>query len=99
MILRGATLTEQKFHEFHRNNPHVYTFLVSAARKLQARGVDRYSIAGLFEVFRYESALSTTDSSGFKLSNNYKPYYARLIMTRESDLDGYFVLHRLKGES
>jgi hypothetical protein len=43
----------------------------------------------LFEVARWEMTLSTRDSQ-FKLNNDYRAPYARLLMLREPRLAGLF---------
>lgn len=97
----AATLTprqrlNRKFFEFHRANPHVYERLVALARQAKERGHNRLSIKMLYEVLRWEHYLTTTDpNSKFKLSNNYHSRYARLIMRRNPDLEGFFVLKEL----
>jgi len=77
------------FFEFHRQNPKVYDELVTLARKIKSRGYRKYSIKGLYEVLRFNRALKTTGKE-FKLNNNYTASYARMIMTNESDLNGFF---------
>ena len=80
---------EIAFNAFHAENPHVYNELVRLARHAKRKGLDRWSIASLFEIVRWETALRTSGSM-FKLNNNYKPYYARLIMANEENLRGFF---------
>jgi hypothetical protein len=80
---------QQRFEAFHAQNPHVYEHLVSMARRLHARGRRRIGIAMLFETMRYQYAVST-DGDDFKLNNNFRSRYARLIMQRHPDLDGVF---------
>ena len=80
---------EGKFYQFHAQNPHVYERLRQLALDLKNRGRKKYGIAGLFEVLRWEHAMSTTDED-FKLNNNYRAYYARLLMENEPELDGFF---------
>lgn len=92
----GNSYALRKFSRFHRENPHVYRHLRNYARKLLARGYKRWSIAGLFEVIRYGMAIDTNTDDRFKLSNNYKPLYARMLMLNEPDLDGFFILKPLK---
>ena len=83
--------TATDFAAFHACNPHVYDELVALARRLRARGIDRYGIAGLFEVLRYDYTLRT-GGEPFKLNNSYRAYYARMIMANESELAGLFEL-------
>jgi hypothetical protein len=82
---------QDRFTIYHLANPKVYSRLVTMARELRAKGVKSYGIAALWEVLRYQ-ALMTTDTDGqpFKLSNNHRAYYARLINKQEADLAGFF---------
>lgn len=82
--------TDKPFAKFHEANPHVYTELVKLARLLKSKGHRKIGIAMLFEQLRWQYALATSDMSGYKLNNNYRAYYARMIMERESDLNGFF---------
>lgn len=84
----GASI-EAEFRQFHEANPEVYCELVRLARRLQKSGQETYGIAGLFEVLRYDRYLST-DGKPFKLSNNLRSRYARLIMEQEADLATFF---------
>jgi hypothetical protein len=86
---------EADFWEFHHRNPIVYNGLVRLARKWrERRGTEKLGIGMLFEVLRWDLAIST-EGDAFKLNNNYRSYYARLIMTREPDLEGVFETRRL----
>lgn len=89
----GRLTLEEEFRLFHDNNPHVYAALRELALDLVRRGVRRYSIAGLFEVLRYQRSLATDDpASAFKLNNDYRSFYARELMRREPRLAGFFEL-------
>jgi hypothetical protein len=95
---RGAGL-EAKFWEFHTQNPDVYQKLRSLALQMRRRGVEQYSIKSLFEVLRWHHALTTNDPSGYKLNNNYTSFYARLLMEREPELEGFFELRSLRWQT
>ncbi len=82
-----------KFLEFHEANPEVYTELVALARKLKARGYTQWGIDALLAIVRYNRSLKTTGYE-FKINNNHRPDYARLIMATCSDLDGFFRIKR-----
>ena len=90
-----ATIREA-FLRFHGDNPHIYDELVMLARRAKRRGAQRIGIGMLFEVLRWRWTLRA-DGDTFKLNNNYRSYYARLIMRRESDLAGIFELRALHG--
>ena len=94
--VQGATIAEA-FLAFHNANPKVYTQLVALARKARQRGAEALGIGMLFEVVRWKALLETRDDgqAPFKLNNNYRALYARLIMERESDLAGIFETREL----
>jgi len=87
-----------KFRDFHRKNPKVYDQLRELALKMRRTGRKKYGIKSLFEVLRWHRALATTDDD-FKLNNNYTAYYARLLMEKEPELQGFFDLRKSRGDT
>lgn len=86
-----------QFWDFHLNNPGVYCELVELAHELRKKGYRKCGIGMLFEVLRWQRMLKTIDaSSDFKLNNNYRSRYARLIMAKEPDLREFFELRELR---
>lgn len=82
---------EKKFWDFHRSNPSIYDELNALALGMRRTGQKTFGIDGLFAVVRYQRAIKTVDgASDFKLCNNYKPMYARLLMECEPELHGFF---------
>lgn len=92
-----ATATEPlaaQFAEFHAANPWVYTRLRALTADLVAHGRTRIGIGMLFEVLRWQTAMATHDAhSDFKLNNNYRSRYARLL---DAEFPGVFELRELK---
>jgi hypothetical protein len=93
---------KEAFEDFHADNPQVYALFVRMARHAVSKGAKKLAIAQLFEVARWERQewMPATDKSQkqFRLCNDYKPHYARLIMAREPDLKDIFNTKRLKVE-
>lgn len=87
----------EKFHEFHENNPHVYKTLVIKARQYRIKhGKNaKVGIAMLWESMRWDY-LMKTEHEDFKLNNDYRSMYARLIMTAEDDLQDVFEVRKLR---
>lgn len=86
--------TADKFDDFHRNNPHVYSLLVGLSREwIATTGIAKLGMKMLFERARWNLAIATK-SADFKLNNDFTPFYARLIMDQERDLAGIFSLRR-----
>ncbi len=81
---------EQRFRSFHREHPEVYGELVRRARMMTARGFHHYGISALYELVRWHFQMERGPDELFKCNNNYKPYYARLILKQEPDLAGFF---------
>jgi hypothetical protein len=86
---------DREFAEFHAANPHVYDELVMLARRARRAGTTRLGIGMLFEVLRWRHALRTRGDD-FKLNNNYRSRYARMLMDREPDLNGVFEIRELR---
>lgn len=68
------------------------------AFRIQRTGRHKLAIATLFERARWEIALATTDPE-FKLNNNFRAYYARLLMENEDDLAGLFELRASEADA
>lgn len=87
---------EAQFIDFHHAHPEVYVSLVALARRWKNAGHPKVGIGMLFELVRWERGLTLgTDPAGFKLNNNYRSRYARLIMANERDLAGFFDTRQL----
>ena len=86
---------EAAFWEFHNANPDVYAELKRIALDLIDRGYTKFGIATVYEVARWRSMLRLGPSAKFKLNNNFRAYYARMLMDREPRLAGVFDTRRL----
>lgn len=95
-VSKEATIQE-RFEAFHKSNPHVYTALRSLALQMLGNGVRQYGIKGLFEILRWQFALQTKGEP-FRLCNSYTSRYARLLVERTPELDGFFELRGLRSE-
>lgn len=81
---------ERRFWEFHERNPRVYDRLVAMTRLKLSRGRPQVGMGQLFEVLRWEWDLTHDFREEFKLNNNYRAFYARLIEKNHPDLRGVF---------
>jgi hypothetical protein len=89
---------EHAFWEFHHNNPVVYRLLVKYARQWK-RYHAHCSINLLFERVRWEYFVKIESEDNFRLNNNHRAFYARLIEMREPDLSGFFRLRAQRIQS
>jgi len=93
LYIRPRTPTGHAFVKFHADHPEVYSELLELARGILKRRRNRWSISSLFEVLRWQRLVNhQTDESldPFKLCNNYRAFYARLLMLQEPELEDFF---------
>lgn len=86
------------FRRHHEENPHVYAKLREYALQARGAGRTRLGIAVIFERLRWHAAIETTDEE-YKLNNNHRAYYARLLMANEPDLRGMFELRTSRADA
>lgn len=91
----GGESIAERFARFHEENPQVYAWLRHQALLLKRRGHSRYSIKTLLEVLRWRSDIKTSGDT-FKINNDFTAHYARLLMQREPELQGFFELRRVR---
>ena len=92
---------DAEFDRFVSENPHVYSRFRMIAVKLKARGHERWGAKGIWEVLRWELAVSTNaGATDVMLNNNYTSRMARKLMADEpEDFAGFFEIRRLKGKN
>lgn len=89
------TKGQKRFDEYHQQNPQVLTALIRLTDQAVARGHSHISIELLYNVLRWETMISTVGDE-YKLNNNYKSRYARLIEETRPDLKGIFNMRELR---
>ena len=87
---------QHRFEKFHEANPHIYARLVEAARRLKAAGKTKIGIGHLVEDCIRWAEERTNTGETWKISNDYRSRYARLIMRQEPDLNGIFEIRQLE---
>ena len=86
----------ERFADFHIQNPDVYQAIVEIARVMKGRGIHKMGIALIFERLRWLHFIDTKGDEGFKLSNDFRSEYSRLIMRQEPSLAGFFEIRELR---
>lgn len=93
-VPKGATIQE-RFQAFHEQNPQVYAALRDLCLDRKRRGFRHWSIKCAWEILRWLGEMHT-DGEDFLLPNDYHSRYARLLMEREPELDGFFTTRELR---
>jgi hypothetical protein len=86
---------QERFDKFHAAHPDVYDMLVQYARMIKTKGFDNFGIAAIWERLRWFYYIEQNAGEKFKMSNDYRSRYARLIMQQEPDLRNFFKLREL----
>lgn len=93
------TTIDFAFRAFHAKHANVYAAVCHLARQAKRAGRTKIGIGMLWEVLRWQTFIAANDEhEQYKLNNNYRSRYARLIMDVEDDLDGIFDLRELHAE-
>jgi len=78
---------EIKFREFHKDNPQVYVELRKLAFEWyrETRGQRPIGMACLYETLRFRIGIET-NGKPYKLCNNHRAFYSRLLMIDEPQM-------------
>jgi hypothetical protein len=85
---------QRDFEAFHAENPHVYQLFERFTFEAISAGRKRFSARTVAERIRWYTSVETRDPAGFKLNNNWAPFYARLFHERWPAYDGLFELRK-----
>lgn len=94
MTKEEAQTIEEKFQKFHQENPQVYRQLEKMSWQLLNAGQRKVGIGMLFEVMRWRSMLRTTGDE-YKLNNNYRSRYVRLLIDNNPEFESLFETRQL----
>jgi hypothetical protein len=82
-----------RFYRYHEDNPRVADWFLNAARALQKEEHrTRYGIGALTERIRWDIKMGVIKTEGFKIANEFRACYARLVLMRDPSLIGLFDL-------
>lgn len=94
----GDDVTQTEFATYHRENPQVYAKLRQYAFEAKAAGRQHFGINMIHERVRWYTNVESVGDK-WKLNNNYRPYYARLLMAQEPELAGFFEIRTAKADT
>jgi hypothetical protein len=95
----------RRFLAFHHANPAVYLRLKALALQAKEAGYTHYGLASLWEVLRWERGPGRVRPDDpnpspllptIELNNDYRSFYARLLMENEPMLRGFFETRRMR---
>lgn len=79
----------KSFWKFHTENPQVYELVKRFALEAKASGRERFGIGMIWERMRWFTTIETNDDK-FRLCNNHRSCYARLLMLDDPSFQSFF---------
>jgi hypothetical protein len=76
---------ESRFRHFHADNPHVLAELEYLARTWFEAGKPSIGIGFLFEVCRWQRGIKTNSHDDFRINNDFRAHYARMLIARNPE--------------
>lgn len=92
---RYSEKTKKDFKQFHAENPEIFTEFLALARKIKNTGRKKYSAEAILQVLRWHRDIQTTGEP-YKISNNFRSMYARLLVYNYPEFQGFFTMHGLE---
>ena len=91
---------DREFVAFHKANPIIFDKIVNYTHQLKLAGRKHYGIAAIIERVRWDYAIDVRyDEKGFKINNNFRSRYARLIEQKFPELKGFFRTRHIESSS
>jgi hypothetical protein len=86
-------------HQFHKSNPQVLDFLITELRVVRENGWTRASLGSLWHYCRWTlMRKSRMPGESFVMSNNFFPWYERIIVILHPELNGFFEMAKSKAD-
>lgn len=86
---------KERMWEFHKKNPHVYDKFEKKTLQLINRGAKRLSAKMILEGLRWDHYMRTLSTDGFKINNDFFPYYGRYFEYLHPEHVGVFEKRRV----
>ena len=86
---------QARFETFHAKNPQVLERLVERARFLKRRGRQRIAVAEIWEWLRYEASKDVESGERFRVSNDFRSRYSRLLLHDYPEFEGFLMIREL----
>lgn len=80
---------KKTFEQYDKENPEIWELFKSKTLQTIKKGFSNYSAKGIFEIIRWHEG-GDEKSDGFKINNNYTPFYARKFMNEYPEYEGFF---------
>jgi len=86
----------KKFEKYHKENRAVFLGFTRLAIKMKSAGHSKYSHVTIIEALRW--SIDIKGGKPFKINNDFKALYARLMIHYWPHFEGFFSLRKMKPE-
>lgn len=87
--------TVKKFLDYHQRTPQVYEAFRDVIFKIYNKGQKRWGAKAAIEIVRYK--LNIERDGDFKIDNRFTALYARVLLYKHPELEGFIVTKKPKG--
>lgn len=89
---------QEAFEAYHAANPWVLTAFERLTADWVAKGNTRLGIAMLTEIIRWRYGREIVSADVFRINNNHRSRYVRLLLDRHPEWTDVFVIRTLRSE-
>lgn len=83
-------ITQEKFDQYDRENPEFYELFKTFTLQMIRAGRAHYSARTIIHQIRWHTDLHAKSDDGFKINNDYSPFYARKFERQFPQHEGFF---------
>ena len=92
---RYRTRLDKQFERYHAENPHVFELFRRFAFMAKNSGRTKYSARAIYHRMRWHMDIEVKGDD-YKLNNNYSSRYARLLIQKFPEFEGFFETRTLR---
>ncbi len=87
-----------EFMEYHKANPQIWEAFQRKTFEAIRRGFGHYGARAIIELIRWETGVAADGEDGFKVNNNWPPYYGRMFERTYPEHTGFFRRREAKAD-
>jgi len=88
-MLEKTMNLDDRFQQYHHDNPHVFPLFVRFTLEAKKRGFKNFGAKAVFERIRWHMNFETIGDP-FKINNSYTALYVRLLESEHPEFIGFY---------
>lgn len=86
----------EKFRTYHLSHPKVFILFKQYANEMIKSGREHYSAEIIINQIRWHHDIQSKGADVFKISNDFKPLYARLLVFKYPEFKDFFQFRQVR---